>query len=117
MKLKRNLCLGPRHRLQGARSVVRISGIPVGAVASRFRQSIVCSPSTAFVRKLSRVGFAPRTTSFIVASEARLAPTVAAQRGVAVRSGSSVPNKSLEPTPVRNVPSLSVGSGAAQLSR
>jgi hypothetical protein len=69
MKLKRNLCLGPRRRLQGARSVVRISGHPVDAVASRFRQSIVCSPSTSFVRKLSRVGFAPRTASFIVASE------------------------------------------------
>ena len=32
----------------------------------------------------------------------RLASKVVAQRGAAVRSGSSVPNKSLEPTPVRD---------------
>ena len=29
----------------------------------------------------------------------------------------ALPNKSLEPTPVRNAHSLSVGSGAAQLNR
>jgi len=37
--------------------------------------------------------------------------------GGASRVSASPSNKSLEPTPVRNAPSLSVGSGAAQLGR
>jgi len=37
--------------------------------------------------------------------------------GGASRSSASPSNKSLEPTPVRNALSLSVGSGAAQLGR
>jgi len=37
--------------------------------------------------------------------------------GAISRSGASPSNKSLEPTPVSNAPSLSVGSGAAQLGR
>ena len=114
----RDMSLRVASRLQiKPHGAVRSESYPSRAVASWLWQSIVCWPSTLFVPKVSRVALLSAPIRLSLLRRVRVAPMVAAQRGVAVRSGISVPNKSLEPTPVRNAPSLSLSSGAAQLGR
>jgi hypothetical protein len=118
----------PRKR-HGAGSVGQQPAGPLRCVASQLRSSSPVVSPASVVCKGGRVAFIRAGLRSALRRRCRVASTVAAYGRVAVRSESSGlsaghclrvgrwPNNSLEPTPVVNEPSLSVGSGAAQLSR
>ena len=118
----------PRKR-PGAESAHPLRAAALCPLASQLRSFVVATVSG--IAPSSEVGVASLRALLRSSSRRRVraASRFVVQRCVAVRSVSSglhparlllpasLPNNSLEPTPVSNAPSLRVSSGAAQLKR